>query len=154
MANAYNGRPVTIPELKAFFAMLIIMDAISLPSVHFYWTLKWPFGLPSYSFIISRNRFELIFKFLHFSDNDHHIPRDQPGHDHFCKICPFLSTIIKNFQKVDVPHQNLFIGEIMIGFKGRLSFLQYMPKKPQKWGEPKGIQQISNKKVFIQERGN
>ena len=26
------------------------------------------------------------------------------------------------------------IDESMIGFKGRLSFLQYMPKKPTKWG--------------------
>ena len=29
---------------------------------------------------------------------------------------------------------NVSIDEQMIGTKGRLSFLHYMPKKPQKWG--------------------
>jgi len=26
------------------------------------------------------------------------------------------------------------VDESMIGFKGRLGFIQYMPKKPTKWG--------------------
>ena len=83
---------------------------------------------------MSRNRFELILKFLHFNDNDHQIPRDQPGHDHLFKIRPFLSRIINNFQEEYVPQQNLSVDESMIGFTGRLSFLQYMLKKPQKLG--------------------
>ena len=32
------------------------------------------------------------------------------------------------------PTQSLSIDESMVGFKGRLAFLQYMLKKPQKWG--------------------
>ena len=46
----------------------------------------------------------------------------------------FLRIIINNFQKVYVPNQNLSTNESMIGFKGRLSFLQCVPKKPQKCG--------------------
>ena len=41
---------------------------------------------------------------------------------------------MKNFQSCYTPTENLSIDESMIGFKGRLAFLQYMPKKPQKWG--------------------
>ncbi len=33
-----------------------------------------------------------------------------------------------------VPNKNLSIDEAMISFKGRHSFLQYLPKKPKKWG--------------------
>ena len=33
-----------------------------------------------------------------------------------------------------VPQQQLSIDEAMISYKGRLSFLQYLPKKPKKWG--------------------
>ena len=42
--------------------------------------------------------------------------------------------MVKNFQANYTPSENLSIDESMIGFKGRLAFLQYMPKKPQKWG--------------------
>ena len=33
-----------------------------------------------------------------------------------------------------VPNKNLSVDENMIAFKGRLSLVQYMPKKPHKWG--------------------
>ena len=42
--------------------------------------------------------------------------------------------IVKSFQAVYTPRQHLSVDEAMIGFKGRLSWIQYMPKKPTKWG--------------------
>ena len=32
------------------------------------------------------------------------------------------------------PYLKRCVNERIIGFKGRLSFIQYMPKKPNKWG--------------------
>ena len=107
-----------MPELKAFFAVLIMMGAISLPSINLYWTSKWSFGLPAFSSILSRNRFVLILKFLHFNDNNHQIPLDQPEHGRLYKIRPFPSRIINKFRKGYVPNQNLSVDESMIGFKG------------------------------------
>ena len=42
-------------------------------------------------------------------------------------------TVVKNFQSSYSPTENLSIDESMAGFKGRLAFLQYMPKKPHNW---------------------
>ena len=42
--------------------------------------------------------------------------------------------MVRNFQANYSPSEHLSIDESMIGFKGRLAFLQYMPKKSQKWG--------------------
>ena len=42
--------------------------------------------------------------------------------------------LINSFQRMFVPQQQLSIDEAMISFKGRLSFLQFLPKKPKKWG--------------------
>ena len=42
--------------------------------------------------------------------------------------------MLKNFQKAYNPSRELSIDESMIGFKGRLSFIQYLPKKPTKRG--------------------
>ena len=38
------------------------------------------------------------------------------------------------FRSAYTPEQHLSIDESIIGYKGRLSWIQYMPKKPTKWG--------------------
>ena len=131
---AYQRKPIELHEIKATFAIMLIMGVMSLPSLPLYWSSKWPFQLPCLTSIMSRNRFQLILKFLHFNNNSNQIPRGQPGHDRLFKIRPFLSALINKFQQLYVPFQNISIDESMIGFKGRISFLQYLPKKPNKWG--------------------
>ena len=62
------------------------------------------------------------------------VPRGQPGHDILFKLRPLLEYLIPRFQNVFTPNREIAVDESMIGYKGRLSFLQYMPKKPKKWG--------------------
>ena len=57
--------------------------------------------------------------------------RGEPGYDRLYKVRPLLDAVVKNFQASYTPSENLSIDE---RFKGRLAFLQYMPKKPHKWG--------------------
>ena len=61
-------------------------------------------------------------------------PKGQPDHNPLFKIHPFMDLLIENFQKSYIPSRELSLDESMIGFKGRLGFIQYMPKKPTKWG--------------------
>ena len=83
---------------------------------------------------MKRDRFSLIMKFIHLADNEAYIPKGQPGYDPLFKLRPFLEPLIANFQKSYTPHRELSVDEAMVGFKGRLSFIQYLPKKPTKWG--------------------
>ena len=94
-----------------------------------YWSSQWPFRNENISTIMSSRRFELLLKFFHISS-----PPDQPSPDKLQKIRPLLDTVVKNFKAAYVPSQNLSIDESMISFKGRLSWVQYMLKKPHKWG--------------------
>ena len=73
-------------------------------------------------------------KFLHLNDNSKYIPRGQAGHDQLFKLRPFLTSLVTNFRQRYTLGCELNIDEQMVSFKGRLSFLQYMPKKPTKWG--------------------
>ena len=50
------------------------------------------------------------------------------------KVKPLLDTLVTTFQSVFYPGCEVSIDETMIGFKGRVSFPQYCPKKPTKWG--------------------
>ena len=49
----------------------------------------------------------------------------------FDKVRPFLDLVLENFKSYYQPHQHITINESMISYKGRLSFIQYLPKK---WG--------------------
>ena len=73
-------------------------------------------------------------KFLHLNDSATQQRRGEPGYDKLYKIRPFIDTILTKFKAAYIPFQNISIDESIIGFKGRLSFIQYMPKKPHKWG--------------------
>ena len=90
-----------------------------------FWSRSWPFSNTNFSSIMSSWRFELVLKFLHLSDS-----QKQPGYDMLYKIHPLLDIVLGNFRNCCIPTQNLSIDENMIGFKGRLSVIQYMPKKP------------------------
>ena len=45
-----------------------------------------------------------------------------------------IDSVNEQAQASFTPGQYISIDESMIGTRGRLSFLQYMPKKPTKWG--------------------
>ena len=83
---------------------------------------------------MSRDRFCLILKFLHLNDNSRCKRKGEPGYDSLFKLRPFLTKLTANFQKCYTLNREVSVDESMVGFKGRLSFIQYMPKKPTKWG--------------------
>ncbi len=83
---------------------------------------------------MKRERLSLLLKFLHLNDNNHFIPNGQPGHDPLHKIRLFLDKILDNFLSSFQLGREVSLDESMIGFKGRLGFVQYMPIKPTKWG--------------------
>ena len=99
-----------------------------------YWSNDWPYQNDNFRSIMSSRRFELILKFLHLNDSRQQPTRGEPGYDKLYKVHPLLNLILENFQSMYTPTQCLSINESMVGFKGRLAFLQYMPKKPHKWG--------------------
>ena len=50
------------------------------------------------------------------------------------KVKPLLDILLPHFQQLWVPSQNLAVYETVVGFRGRLNYIQYMPQKPTKWG--------------------
>ena len=45
-----------------------------------------------------------------------------------------MDPLLENFKAAYNLGREIAINESMIDFKGRLHFIQYMPKKPTKWG--------------------
>ena len=99
-----------------------------------YWSKNWPFSNDNFSSIMSSRRFELILKFFHLNDSETQPMREDPNFDKLYKVRPFLDIVLENFKSCYQPHQHISIDESVISYRGRLSFVQYLPKKPHKWG--------------------
>ena len=83
---------------------------------------------------MSGRRFELLMKYFHLNNSETQAKGGSSNYDKLHKIRPILDQIITNFQAAYIPQKQLSIDESMISYKGRLSWIQYMPKKPSKWG--------------------
>ena len=130
----WGRSPHDLVELKKFLAMTIIMGLINYPCTEDCWVTSWPFATVTFSSILKRNRFSLIMKFLHLNDSTKYVPKGQPGYDALYKLRPFLDSLVSNFKAGFTLGREVSVDEAIIGFKGRLWFIQYVPKKPTKWG--------------------
>ena len=83
---------------------------------------------------MSCDQFSLLLRFFHLNDNTKYIPKGQPGYDPLYKLRPLVDPLIANFKAAFNSGHEVAVDEGMIGFKGQLRFLQYMPNKPTKWG--------------------
>ena len=121
-------------EFLQFVAILIIMGLIHYPKLDEYWSTRWPFCTSTFSRIMSRDRFSCLLKFFHVNNNANMPKKGDPGYDPLYKIRPMINLLIQNFKAKYNLGRELSIDESMVSFKGRLWFIQYMPKKPTKWG--------------------
>ena len=81
-----------------------------------------------------RDRFEVILFFLHWENNDDHVPRGQDGHDRLFKIRPLIDLLVPKFGQLFCPGKELALDEMSIAFKGRNILKHYNKNKPDKWG--------------------
>ena len=132
--QSWKKKALTAAEFLKFFALIIVMGINRLPKMEDHWSTKWPFGGQSFSRIMSRDRFSVILRFFHINDSAGYIPKGQPGYDPLYKIRPLLERILQNCRKMYTPNRELALDEAMVSYKGRVWFLQYLPKKPKKWG--------------------
>lgn len=124
-----DWKPTCSSEIYLFFAVIINMGIIRLPSVQSYWLTDWVSAIPFFSSTMKRDRFLLLYHtMLHICQTD---PENRERGD---KIQPLVDDLVTNFQYYFVPYQNIAADESMIGYKGRVIFRQYIPKKPIKWG--------------------
>lgn len=59
-------------------------------------------------------------------------PKGEHAYDPWVKIRFLLDFLNAAFQNYFVDHQNVYIGESLIGMKSRCAFIQYLPKKKHK----------------------
>ena len=124
----------TAQEIKAYIGLLIAMSIAELPSKKMYWSQDWLFSMPAFRLIMTRTRFDKLNQYFHVNDTAQNPRRGSQGHDPICHIRPLHDRVgVKCIESYN-PNKEHSIDEAMIAFKGRLSYKQYLPAKPTKFG--------------------
>ena len=116
-----------LEEMRAFVALNIFLGIKCLPEQD-----DSLLGVSAVKKVMRRSRFEKIRKYLCMNDRERMPPQDDQAHDKFYKVRPLLHVISNKFCDEYMPSQFVSIDEAMVKYKGRLSFKQYLPKKPIK----------------------
>ena len=125
---------VTREEIMAFLALNIGMGIVSLPSMPDYWSTEPILSHPWFASVMPRNRFRQILRYFHIVDNSKAVDRSSPSYDKLWKVRPLVDALNKASSENFTLGRNVSVDESMIGTKARISFLQYLPAKPTKWG--------------------
>ncbi|XP_068239945.1 piggyBac transposable element-derived protein 4-like [Palaemon carinicauda] len=118
-----------VHEIYVYFALLLLMPLMKKHVLQDYWKQDPLIPTPIFPKFMTRDRFLLLTRFMHFADNGRPIANDR-----IWKIRSFLSIVVANFKKVFHPFQKIVIDESLILFKGRLVFKQYIPSKRHRFG--------------------
>ena len=124
--------PVTESKIYTILVLFLLLGIVQKPTARSYFSKRRVISTPGFADVISRERFELICKFLHFIDNES-LPTYQ-GPPILFKIYPVICHLNIKFQTLYLPNQNIAIDESLTLWKGHLSIRQYLPLKASKFG--------------------
>ncbi|XP_037052002.1 piggyBac transposable element-derived protein 4-like [Bradysia coprophila] len=119
-------------ELHAFFGLLITAGHMKSCNENYrnFWH---PFyGSTFFQATMGLTRFEQLLRFIRFDDKNTRSARRKI--DKLCPIRDVWEKVTGGFKKYYIPSQNLTIDEQLMPCRCRCSFIQFMPKKPDKYG--------------------
>ena len=131
-SRARQWKETTQEELKIYFGLYMLTGIIDKKGhMSSYWTTDTRMSTPYFSQCMSRNRFQLLNKFLHFNNND---LRPSNCEDKLYKVRPVYNNIVSKWRQLYRLGEHIAIDEGMMKWRGRLGIKVYMKNKPIKYG--------------------
>ena len=118
----------------AFIGISIAMGMLHLPRLKDYWSTNTILSTPWFPSVMSRDRFLVILRYLHLVDSSQQRKKGEEGYDPLFKLRPLIDHLNAVYPEYYKPSRQLSIDEMMIGTRCRVAFLQYIPKKPTRFG--------------------
>ncbi|XP_077397632.1 heterogeneous nuclear ribonucleoprotein U-like protein 1 isoform X6 [Festucalex cinctus] len=128
-SRSHLWKPVTVSDLKTFFGLTFITSYVIKPNFSLYWSEDEVDITPHFSQTMSRNKFQIIWKFLNYNN-----PELDDGTDKMYEVRPVLDYVVGKFKVLYEPGQNICIDESMLNCQSCVSFKTYCPKKAVKFG--------------------
>ena len=125
---------ITIKETYTFFGLVIQMRHDQHQGLKDYWSREEQYCTPFYSNVMASDRFFHILWFLHSENNDNRLNHDDPDYYRLWKIRKIFDTLNNEFCELHNWTEHLAVDEVIVLYKGRVVFWQYIPKKHKRFG--------------------
>lgn len=127
--------PTTENEIRLFLGILILQGIVKLPRQEWYWSKRKVLHSSIFPELMSRNRFLLLMKFLHFANNDSIDLLNHPN-PKLWKFFEIMEHLRRRFRDVYVPEEFVSLDESLMLYKGRLGWKMFNAKKKSSfWSE-------------------
>ena len=123
---------VTVPEIKVFLALVMLMGIVKKNNYRDYWSTDPVNQTPVFCKVMSVNRFTNILRALHFSDNLEAYANNIT--EKMRKIRSVFDHLRSKFKEAFYPYKNLNIDESLMLWRGNIGFRQYIPSKRHRFG--------------------
>ncbi|RUM31931.1 MAG: hypothetical protein DSY42_02035 [Aquifex sp.] len=123
---------VTVPEMKFFLALVMLMGVVKKNNYRDYWSTDPVNQTPIFSKVMSVNRFSNILRALHFTDNLKAYANNTT--EKMNKIRIVFDHLRGKFKDAFYPYKNVNIDESLMLWRGNISFHQYIPSKLHRFG--------------------
>ena len=125
---------VTEAEMFVFLALTIQMGHCVRDKLTDYWATVDQLYTPFYGTMMKRDRYLHILRYLHFTDTRNEPDRTDENFDRLWKIRDLFEMLNHTFSKFYNPSENMAVDEVIVSFKGRVIFKQFIPKKRKRFG--------------------
>ena len=95
---------------------------------------------------MARDRFLHILCFLHFAENSQR-PDEGEEHDRLWILRTVFDKLNEAYAKFCNPSEHLAVDDVIVKFKGRVIFRQYIPKKRKRFGIK--IYKLCDESVYV-----
>ena len=128
-----DAKITTKTELKAFLGLLVLSGVKRAGHVSFLelWATDGS-GIEIFRACMSYNRFLFLLSAIRFDDRTTRSQRKET--DKLAAIRYILDEFVQNCKNIYCLSEFLTIDETLVPFRGRCSFIQYIPSKPAKYG--------------------
>ncbi len=122
-------RDTNSDEIYLFLSICMLMSRNKKLSMKEYWSVDPLLNSPIFSQTMSRDRFLILLRLLHFCDNEQPEKKNR-----LYKIDMVIKEVKENFRQNFIPFENLCIDESMVSFRGRVAFRQFIRTKRHRFG--------------------
>ena len=121
-------------EVKAFLALLVLSGLDKRQTFDSYWSTSRLIEMPGFKSVMSRDRFLNILCYLHLTNNDDALLKDNPQYDRLYKLRNFINHLVPLWQSAFYPNRDVAVDKSIIALKGKTGMEVCKPNKPHKWG--------------------
>lgn len=119
-------------EIIAFIGLLIAAGVDQSNNKNYEEFFDVLLGIPLFRATMGLKRFKAILRYIRFDDKETRSTRRMK--DKLAPIRDLFDLVCNNLKRLYSPGENLTVDEQLMGFRGRCSFKQYLPSKPDKYG--------------------